>query len=50
MPSGGGNAGHKNDKKKSKKQLEKELKRPGATTIQPMTIELVQKKKKQKDW
>ena len=52
MPSGRGEAKDKNNKKKSKAQLEKELKRKGnAAPMQPMTIELVKPKRKEKvDW
>lgn len=51
MPTGGGDPKHKNQKKKSKEQLEKELKKKGgATPVQPMVIEVVRPKKKQKDW
>ncbi len=51
MPTGGGDSGHKNQKKKSKAQLEKELKRKGgAAPMQPMTIEIVKPKRKEKDW
>jgi hypothetical protein len=52
MPSGRGEAKDKNAKKKSKAQLEKELKRKGnVTPVQPMTIELVKPKRKEKaDW
>ncbi len=51
MPTGGGQAGGKNQKKKSKAQLEKELKKKSVLApVQPMTIELVPPKRKQKDW
>ena len=52
MPSGRGEAKDKNNKKKSKAQLEKELKRKGTVApMQPMTIELVKPKRKEKvDW
>ena len=52
MPSGRGEAKDKNAKKKSKAQLEKELKRKGnVAPMQPMTIELVKPKRKEKaDW
>jgi hypothetical protein len=52
MPSGRGEAKDKNAKKKSKAQLEKELKRKGnVTPVQPMTVELVKPKRKEKvDW
>lgn len=50
MPSGGGNPGQKNQKKKSKQQLEKELKRGGASLspVNPMTFEVVKPKRKEK--
>ena len=51
MPTGGGQPGYKKQKKKSKEQLEKELKKQGAAApMQPMTIELVKPKRKEKDW
>jgi hypothetical protein len=51
MPSGRGDAKDKNAKKKSKAQLEKELKRKTvAAPVQPMTVELVPRKRKEKDW
>ncbi|MDO8506882.1 MAG: hypothetical protein Q7S41_04645 [Candidatus Limnocylindria bacterium] len=52
MPSGRGEAKDKNKKKKSKGQLEKELKQKGVMApVQPMTIELVRPKRKEKvDW
>ena len=52
MPSGRGEAKGKNDKKKSKEQLERELKRKGpAAPVQPMTFEVVKPKRKDKaDW
>src|SRR3990170_651384 len=51
MPTGRGEAKDKNAKKKSKKQLENELKRKTvAAPVQPMTIELVPRKRKEKDW
>lgn len=52
MPSGRGDSKDKNKKKKSKAELEKELKRKGsAAPMQPMTIELVRPKRKEKaDW
>jgi hypothetical protein len=51
MPTGRGEAKDKNAKKKSKEQLEKELKkRSVAAPVQPMTIELVPRKRKEKDW
>lgn len=51
MPTGGGQSGYKKQKKKSKEQLEKELKRKSSLTpMQPMTIELVKPKRKEKDW
>jgi len=51
MPTGRGEAKDKKAKKKSKEQLEKELKRKTvAAPVQPMTIELVPRKKKKDDW
>ena len=52
MPSGRGEAKDKNKKKKSKEQLEKELKKKGSMSpVQPMTIEIVKPKRKDKvDW
>ncbi|HEV8669924.1 MAG TPA: hypothetical protein VGS01_04220 [Candidatus Limnocylindria bacterium] len=51
MPTGRGEAKDKKAKKKSKEQLEKELKkRTVAAPVQPMTIELVPRKRKEKDW
>ena len=52
MPSGRGDAKDKNKKKKSKEQLERELKRKTVVApMQPMTIELVRPKRKEKvDW
>lgn len=49
VPSGGGNPGQKNQKKKSKQQLEKELKRGGSVTpVNPMSFEIVKPKRKEK--
>lgn len=49
MPSGGGNPGQKNQKKKSKQQLEKELKRGGSVApVNPMSFEIVKPKRKEK--
>ncbi|HET8567967.1 MAG TPA: hypothetical protein VFM93_03150 [Candidatus Limnocylindria bacterium] len=51
MPMGGGDPRHKNEKKKSKKELEKELKKKQfVQPVQPMNIEIVPPKRKQKDW
>lgn len=50
MPMGGGDPKHKNAKKKSKKQLEKEMKRQPASTPPPMTFEVVKPKRKTQDW
>ena len=51
MPTGGGDTGHKSQKKKSKAQLEKELKKKTtAAPMQPMTIEIVKPKRKERDW
>jgi hypothetical protein len=51
MPTGRGEAKDKKAKKKSKDQLERELKRKTVSApIQPMTVELVPRKRKEKDW
>ncbi|HET7701060.1 MAG TPA: hypothetical protein VFM06_09375 [Candidatus Limnocylindria bacterium] len=52
MPSGRGEAKDKNKKKKSKEQIERELKKKAyVAPVQPMTIELVKPKRKEKvDW
>ncbi len=52
MPSGRGEAKDKKQKKKSKEQLERELKKKSVvTSVQPMTFELVKPKRKEKvDW
>jgi hypothetical protein len=52
VPSGRGEAKDKNKKKKSREELERELKRKGSMApVQPMTIELVKPKRKEKvDW
>jgi len=51
MPTGRGEAKDKKAKKKSKEELEKELKKKTvAAPVQPMTIELVPRKRKEKDW
>ncbi len=51
MPTGRGEAKDKKAKKKSKEQLEKELKKKSLVApVQPMTIELVPRKRKEKDW
>jgi len=51
MPTGRGEAKDKKAKKKSKEQLETELKKKTvAAPVQPMTIELVPPKRKAKDW
>ncbi|HEV8468474.1 MAG TPA: hypothetical protein VGR46_02610 [Candidatus Limnocylindria bacterium] len=50
MPTGRGEAKDKNRKKKSKEQLEKELKKRGvAQPVQPMTFEIVKPKRKEKE-
>lgn len=49
MPMGGGDPKHKNQKKKSKKQLEKEMKRTPSAAPPPMTFEVVKPKRKS-DW
>ena len=50
MPMGGGDPKHKNAKKKSKKQLEKDMKRGPASAAPPMTFEVVKPKRKTQDW
>jgi hypothetical protein len=51
MPTGRGEAKKGKEKKKSKEQLERELKKKTvAAPVQPMTIELVPRKRKEKDW
>lgn len=52
MPSGRGESKGKNEKKKSKEQLERELKKKGSSApVQPMTFEVVKPKRKEKvDW
>ena len=51
MPTGRGEAKDKKAKKKSKEQLEKDLKKKTvAAPVQAMTIELVPRKRKEKDW
>ena len=52
MPTGSGESKDRKQKKKSKEQLEKELKKKAAVApLQPMTIELVRPKRKEKvDW
>jgi hypothetical protein len=52
VPSGRGDSKDKNKKKKSKEQLERELKKKTVMApMQPMTIELVKPKRKEKvDW
>ncbi|HEX9270318.1 MAG TPA: hypothetical protein VF998_10770 [Candidatus Limnocylindria bacterium] len=48
MPTGGGDAGQKKAKKKSKAQLEKELKRKGpGSPLAPMTFEVIKPKRKE---
>jgi len=50
MPSGRGDTKKKNEKKKSKEQLERELKKKGvAQPVQPMTFEIVKPKRKEKE-
>jgi len=50
MPSGRGDTKKKNEKKKSKEQLERELKKKGvAQQVQPMTFEIVKPKRKEKE-
>src|SRR5688500_16332288 len=51
MPTGRGEAKDKKAKKKPKDQLEKELKRRTVSApIQPLPVELVPRKRKEKDW
>ncbi len=52
MPSGRGDSKDKNKKKKSKQELEREMKKKTVVApVQPMTIELVKPKRKEKvDW
>lgn len=51
MPTGRGEAKDKKAKKKSKEQLERELRKKSvAAPVLPMTIELVPRKRKEKDW
>lgn len=50
MPTGGGDPKNKGQKKKSKKQLEKDLKRGTAAPAPPMTFEVVKPKRKTTDW
>lgn len=52
MPSGRGEARDKKQKKKSKEELERELKKKGnVAPVQPMTFEIVKPKRKEKaDW
>jgi hypothetical protein len=50
MPTGRGETKKKNEKKKSKEQLEKELKKRGAAQpVAPMTFEIVKPKRKEKE-
>ena len=50
MPTGRGEARDKNRKKKSKQELEKELKRKTVVqSVQPMTFEVVKPKRKEKE-
>jgi len=49
MPSGRGDGGTKNQKKKSKEQLAKEAKRQATVRpIEPMTFEVVKPKRKER--
>ena len=49
MPTGGGDAGGKKAKKKSKEQLAKELKRQGTVApVNPMAFEVIKPKRKEK--
>jgi hypothetical protein len=50
MPTGRGEAKDKNAKKKSKAQLEKELRKKSLVQpVQPMTFEIVKPKRKEKE-
>lgn len=51
MPSGRGDTKKKNEKKKSKEQLERELKKKGTgqPVTAPMTFEIVKPKRKEKE-
>jgi hypothetical protein len=50
MPTGRGEAKDKNRKKKSKEQLEKEMKKRALVQpVQPMTFEVVKPKRKEKE-
>ena len=52
MPSGRGESSGKNQKKKSKAELERDLKRKSTVApVQPMTFEVIKPKRKEKaDW
>ncbi len=52
MPSGRGEARDKNSKKKSKAELERDLKKKSTVApVQPMTFEVIKPKRKEKaDW
>ncbi len=50
MPTGGGDPKNKHQKKKSKKQLEKEMKKGPGVPAPPMTFEVVKPKRKSQDW
>ena len=51
MPSGGGSPKDKKNKKKSKEQLERELKRQTTSSapIESMTFEVIKPKRKERD-
>ena len=49
MPTGRGDGGGKNNKKKSKEQLEREMKKQTSVRpIEPMTFEVVKPKRKER--
>ncbi len=51
MPSGRGGVKDKKNKKKSKEQLEREMKRQGSSTapVESMTFEVIKPKRKERD-
>lgn len=50
MPSGGGSPKDKKAKKKSKEQLERELKkRSSVAPVEPMSFEIIKPKRKERD-
>jgi hypothetical protein len=51
MPSGGGSPKDKKNKKKSKEQLEKEMrKKTNLAPVEPMTFEVIRPKRKERDF